>query len=293
MKVQLKKGLTSLAVLATAATILTSCGGSGGSGGSSSTYGKYQSSFITAEGFVNSLNSVDPISNPLNYIDKDEYETLRNDGRWFVYYDAEYDHEVAVDLNYLRSIQYWDYYSSNNNLAREFRDIQLDDEIDYGDIGDLYGDYYEPVDVAGYDYVLDEFIYEGVWSGELYEDETETTDTGLLAAQKEDNKLFEKASAYSVAFKLPVKKALELVTMEKEVKRMLESATEGSLLEEDQKAITKNIEHFTGKTMAEFNEAKEDVSKREVLIEEISAHIGTPGSNLENVILPELLSIDL
>ncbi|EQC52250.1 hypothetical protein [Bacteriovorax sp. DB6_IX] len=292
MKKNLVKGIKSLALLSTAAVVLTSCGGSGG-GGSTSTYGKYTSPYITASGFVNALNNVDPISNPLNYIDKTEAETLRNDGRWFVYYDAEYDHEVAVDLNYLRSIAYWDYYSSNNNLAREFRNIQLDDEIDYGDIGDLYGDYYEPVDVVGYDYGTNEFIYEGVWSGELYEDETETTDTGLLAAQSEDTELFDKASSYSVAFKLPAKKALELVTMEKEVKRMLKSASAGELLEEDQKAITKNIEHFTGKTMAEFEAAKEDAGKREQLIEEVSAHLGTPGSNLENVILPELLSIDL
>jgi hypothetical protein len=273
------------------ATLLTSCGGKGGS--DKPKLGIHKSPAITAQGFINALNSVDPISNPDNFIDKTEAQTLRKDGRWFVYYDAEYDHEVAVDLDYLRSIEYKNYYASNNSLAREFRDIQIDDEDEFGDIGDLNGDFYEPVDVVGRDTVTNEFIYEGVWSGELYEDEIEITDTGLLAAQKQDLDLFKKASSYSVHFKLPAKKALELVSMEKEVKRMLNSAREGSLLPEDEKAISKNVESFTGVNLLELEQAATDSAKREELISDVAARIGTPGSNLENVIFPELFGVNL
>ena len=48
-----KKSLLTVAALAT----LASCGGGGGGGGS--TYGSYNSPYITAQGFVNALN--DPI----------------------------------------------------------------------------------------------------------------------------------------------------------------------------------------------------------------------------------------
>ncbi|WP_157680634.1 hypothetical protein [Bacteriovorax sp. Seq25_V] len=285
------KTLKNLALLSTTAIMLASCGGGGGGGGSTSTYGKYTSPSINGQQFVNALNNTDPAYTPYNTMEKDEWASLK-DG-WFVYYDGKYDEYVAVDVYYLKTLSYWDYYSSNSSLAREFRDVQADDEFDFGFIGDAWGDNYEIVDLYGYDVLNDEYVYEGIITGDLYEDEQQTTDTGLMAANKEDLEMFKKASDYSVAFKIPAEKALSLVTMEKEVKKMLESSSNGELRAEDQQAIAKNIEHFTGKTFADFEAAKEDSAAREKLIEEVSAHIGTPGSNLENVILPELLSIDL
>ncbi len=292
MEKKMTKTLKNLALLSTAAIMLASCGGGGGGGGgSTSTYGKYTSSSINGQQFVNALNNTDPSYTPYNTMEKDEWQSLK-DG-WFVYYDGKYDEYVAVDVYYLKTLSYWDYYSSNSSLAREFRDVQSDDEFDFGFIGDAWGDNYEIVDLYGYDILNDEYVYEGIITGDLYEDEQQTTDTGLMAANKEDLEMFKKASDYSVAFKIPADKALSLVTMEKEVKKMLESSSNGELRAEDQKAIAKNIEHFTGKSLSDFEAAKEDSAAREKLIEEVAAHIGTPGSNLENVILPELLSIDL
>ena len=292
MEKKMTKTLKNLALLSTAAIMLASCGGGGGGGGgSTSTYGKYTSSSINGQQFVNALNNTDPSYTPYNTMEKDEWQSLK-DGL-FVYYDGKYDEYVAVDVYYLKTLSYWDYYSSNSSLAREFRDVQSDDEFDFGFIGDAWGDNYEIVDLYGYDILNDEYVYEGIITGDLYEDEQQTTDTGLMAANKEDLEMFKKASDYSVAFKIPADKALSLVTMEKEVKKMLESSSNGELRAEDQKAIAKNIEHFTGKSLSDFEAAKEDSAAREKLIEEVAAHIGTPGSNLENVILPELLSIDL
>lgn len=293
MKKDLRQSVKNLAMLSTAAVILASCGGGGGGGGggSTSTYGKYTSPTINGQQFVNALNNTDPATTPFNTLEKSEYDTLKNG--WFVYYDGKYDEYVAVDSYYIKTLSYWDYYSNNSSLAREFRDVQRDDEFDFGFIGDLYGDNYEIVDVYGYDVLNDEWVYEGIVTGDLYEDEQETKDTALMAAKKEELEMFKKASDYSVAFKLPAEKALSLVTMEKEVKKMLANSANGELSADDQKAIAKNIEHFTGKTLADFEAAKEDAASREKLIEEVAAHIGTPGSNLENVILPELLSIEL
>lgn len=293
MKKDLRQSVKNLAMLSTAAVILASCGGGGGGGGggSTSTYGKYTSPTINGQQFVNALNNTDPATTPFNTLEKSEYDTLKNG--WFVYYDGKYDEYVAVDSYYIKTLSYWDYYSNNSSLAREFRDVQSDDEFDFGFIGDLYGDNYEIVDVYGYDVLNDEWVYEGIVTGDLYEDEQETKDTALMAAKKEELEMFKKASDYSVAFKLPAEKALSLVTMEKEVKKMLANSANGELSADDQKAIAKNIEHFTGKTLADFEAAKEDAASREKLIEEVAAHIGTPGSNLENVILPELLSIEL
>lgn len=291
MENTLTKSMKKMALLSTAAIMLASCGGGGGGGGSTSTYGLYTSSNINGQQFVNALNNTDPATTPYNRMEKDEYATLKNG--WFVYYDGKYDEYVAVDVTYLRTLAYWDYYSNNSSLAREFRDVQRDDEFDFGFIGDLYGDDYEIVDVYGYDILNDEWVYEGIVTGDLYEDEQQTSDTSLMAAKKEEVEMFKKASDYSVAFKIPADKALSLVSMEKEVKKMLQASSEGELNKDDQAAIAKNIEHFTGKTFADFEAAKEDAAKREKLIEDVAAHIGTPGSNLENVILPELLNIDL
>jgi hypothetical protein len=288
-KRNLKKMLTNAAAFAAVGMTLASCGGSSSS---TSSYDLYTSPYITASGFVSALNNVDPYYVPANYLEKTEYETIRGQG-FFVYYDGMYDEYVAVDKDYLRSIAYWDYYSSNSGLAQEFRDIQDDDEWDYGMIGDYYGDYYEIVDPIAYDSYYDEFIFEGVVSGNLYEDDEQVTDTGLMAAQKEEEAMFQKAASYSVAFKIPAKQALSLVTMEKEVTRMLKDASDGSLQDADKQAISKNIEHFTGKTMEEFEDAKQDPALREQLLEDVAEHIGTPQENLEDVILPTLLSIDL
>lgn len=295
-KRQVLNVLKNVALLSTAALVLTSCGGGGGKGGGSSTgggstYGQYSSPGINGNSFISALNGVDSVNTPYNTMEKDEWDTLK-DG-WFVYYDGKFDEYVAVDSYYLKTLSYWSYYSSNSALAKEFRAIQNEDEFDFGFIGDTFGDNYEIVDLYGYDSLNDEWVYEGIITGDLYEDEQTTTDTTLMAAQKEDTELFSKASAYSIAFKLPVEKALSLVTMEKEVKKMLKNSVDGELNTEDQKAMAKNIEHFTGKTFADFEAAKTDSAAREKLIEEVAAHIGTPGSNLENVILPELLNVEL
>ena len=74
---------------------------------------------------------------------------------------------------------------------------------------------------------------------------------------------------------------------------MLENAKNGELLEEDQKAIANNIKHFTGKSIEEFMAAKNDLNAREQIIDDVAGHLGTTTQNIEDVILPELLSIEL
>lgn len=275
--------------LAVVATVLVSCGKRGGSS-SSSTYGKYTSPYVTANGFVSALNSVDPYYYDLNTLEKDQYDSLRNN--FFVYFDAKYNEYVAVDITYLRTLAYWDYYSNNQGLADEFRNVQEDDAWDLGLIGDGWGDDYEIVDYVGSDAFGDP-VFQGFDTGYYYEDEEETMDTGLMAANDEELEMFNKASLYSQAFKLPADKALSLVTMEKEVKKMLENAQNGELKEADQEAIANNIKHFTGKSIEEFMAAKDDVNTREKVIDDVANHLGTTTQNIEDVILPELLSIEL
>ncbi|WP_417334928.1 hypothetical protein [Halobacteriovorax marinus] len=287
-----KKSLLAL----TALTVLASCGGGGGGGGgggSTSTYGAKNSPYISANGFVNALNDVDGYSD--NELVKDEWDTVRSDWDgedWFVIYDAEYGEYVAVSLQYIRTITYYDYYSSNYNLADEFRDIQDDHDFYNGLIGDGYGDDYEIVDYE-YTNTWGEDFYRGFDSGYLYEDGEETTDVSLMAAEKENKEFFKKAADVSFAYSIDMKTSLSLVTLGSKVEKMIDRASGEKLTQEDELALANDIEKVTGASFADFNEAANNPEVKEVLIEDIAKKIGTTADNLENRLLPEVFGIDL
>ena len=285
-----KKSLLALTALAA----LASCGGSsGGGGGGGSTYGAKNSPYISAQSFVNSLNDVDGYSD--NELVKDQWDTVRSahDGEdWFVIYDAEYQEYVAVSLQYIRTITYYDYYSSNYNLADEFRDIEDDHEFYNGLIGDGFGDDYEIVD---YEYTdsWGEDYYRGFDSDYLYEDSEETTDVSLMAADKEGQEFFKKAADVSFAYSIDMKTSLSLVTLGDKVEKMINRANGEKLTQEDELALVSDIEKVTGASYAQFNEAANNPEVKEVLIEDIAKKLGTTGDNLENRLLPEVFGIDL
>ncbi len=287
-----KKSLIAL----TALTALVSCGGGGGGGhrdGGSSTYGAKNSPYISAQSFVSALNSVDGYSD--NELVKHEWDTVRSswdDENFFVIYDAEYGEYVSVSLQYIRSITYYDYYSSNYNLAEEFRDIESDHEFYNGLIGDGYGDDYEIVDYE-YTDAWGEDYYRGFDSGYLYEDTEETTDVSLMASDKEGQEFFKKAADVSFAYSIDMKTSLSLVTLGSKVEKMINRANGQKLTQEDELALTNDIEKVTGASFVQFNEAANNPEVREVLIEDIAAKLGTTGDNLENRLLPEVFGIDL
>lgn len=301
---------SALLTLATSA-LLVSCGGGGSSsgghggghgGGGGGCYsncgpseGWRSSSYITVNQFVDALNDVDGAVDYGNYDDisfavKYTDETVRGEG-FFVYFDSEFGEYIAVDIDYLRTIEYWDYYSSNTGLADTFRDIQDDDEFMTGLIGDGDGLDYEIVDYFDTDFYTGEDFYIGFDSNELYEDEVEVTDTSLAVANEQEKELYKKASSYSVAFKIPMDKALSLASLEKELKKMAANAQNGELSEDDTNAMVANFEHFTGVSMEEFNQAKEDGTLRDTLVEEVKANIGTESSDFEDQILSQVFDI--
>lgn len=287
-----------LATLALASTILVSCGGGGGRGGNggggSQSEGWRSSSYITVNQFVNALNNVDGTVDTggwdANFAVKYTDETVRGEG-FFVYYDVAYDEYVAVDIDYLRTIEYWDYYSSNTGLASTFRDIQNDDEIMMDLIGDGQGLDYEIVDYFDTDLVTGEDFYIGFDSDELYEDEANVTDTGLMVANSEESELYKKAANYSVAFKIPAEKALSLATLEKEMKKMAANAKNGELSEEDSLALVENFEHFTGVSIEDFQQAQADGSLKEQLIEEVKANLGTEANSFGEQVLTSVFDL--
>jgi len=287
LMVSMKKAL----LLTVTAASLVSCGGGGGggNGGGGSTYGAQNSSYISAQSFVNSLNDVDYTNG--NELIKDTYETVRGGDDWFVVWDQEHAEYVAVSLQYIRTITYYDYYSNNFTLAEEYRDIQLDDEAYSGLIGDGYGDDYEIVDFAGYDSWGDE-LYRGFDSGFLYEDEEETFDVSLMAAEQEKKEFFKKASAVSFTYNVDISTSMALVTLGNKVEGML-NKNAGEVTDADQLALMGDLEKLTGASLDEINAAAQDVEKKEVLLDKIAKKIGTSTDNLENRLLPEVFGLDL
>lgn len=280
------------AFIASFAVLLTACSGGGGGTGGGSSYGAHSSPYVTASGFVDALDDVDGASFPYdNYIVKDEYDTIRNDEDWFVIWDQEYQENVAVSLQYLRSIVYYSYYSSNNNLADEFRDIQSDDEYFNGLIGDGYGNDYEIVDYYGSDSYGDP-VYVGYDSGLFYEDEQQTYDVSLMSGEAEGRAFYEKAAKVSYAYSVGIETSLALVTLGDKVEKMLDK-TDGEITLEDQMALVSDLEHMTGVTLQEVNEAAQSPAAKENLVKRVADKIGTTSSNLEQRILPDVLGLEL
>ena len=197
------------AVLGAMALNLSSCGGGGGGG---STWGAYSSPYVSATSFVNGLNDADyaPTYDE-SFVILHTDETIRSaafgEDDWFVIYDAEYDEYKAVSLQYIRSIVYYDYYANSTGLAEEFRDIETDDIFAGNIYGDIFGDDYEVVDHIGLG------VYLGVESGWLYEDDEETTDVALLAAEKQRNAFIKKAVAVSYTYNVGIETSLSLVSL--------------------------------------------------------------------------------
>ncbi len=280
-----------LASLALSA-LLTGCSGGGGGGGGTSTFGPYTSPSVSATGFVTALNSVDGASFPFDsYMVKDQWDTVRNDETWFVIFDAEYNEHVAVSLEYLRTVVYYANFSSNNNLAREFRSIQSDDQFFNGLIGDGAGNNYEIVDYS-YTDIFGENYYVGYDSGLLYEDQAQSFDVSLMAGEKENLAFYQKAANVSFAYNLGIETSMALVTLGSKVEQMLDKS-KGEITAEDQSVLLTDLTAISGVTLADITKAANDSKARTELVEDIADRIGTSAANLEQRILPEIFGLAL
>ena len=289
MKTTVLKNVFKFGAAALTMAALVGCGGGGGGGGGF-TYGTYSSPNITVQSFIDKISSVDGEWDD-SFLVLDTDESFRSiepgEDEWFVMYDAKYDEYKAVSLQYIRAITYYDYYSSSYSTAEEFRNIETDDILG-GDVdGDFWGDDYEVVD---YDGSTDS--YWGRNSGFEYEDEEDTSDVLLMAAEKEQLQFIKKASEVSYTYDVSIETSMSLVTLSKKMEKMV-SKGEGELTMEDQLALAGDVEKLTGASIADLVAAAADESKKADLVKKISKKIGTTADNLENRLLPDLLGIDL
>lgn len=286
------KNIRSLILLFVSALGLMACsggssGGSQGGGNPGPSLRDLTSPNITADAFVSALNTVDrsdgyagAFSEIELYSDETYRSTLAGQDEWFVIWDDKFEEYKAVSLQYVRTIVYVDYVQSNTSLAGEFRDIETDD-IESGYIfGDPSGDDYEVVEYDS----SDDYFY-GVNSGYAYEDESETTDVNLMAAQAQEKKFFKKAAAVSFAFNMNFGKAMSLVTLGSKVESMM---NDGDLSAADMLDLSTDLQGLTGVTLAEVYSG----DKAEVL-EKVATGLGTSAASVEQKLLPELFGIKL
>ncbi len=273
------------AALTTTALALSSCSGGGGS----SSYGAYQSPYVSASSFVNGLNATDNTlinSEVILYTNETAYATYDGEQR-FVIYDGLRNEYKAVSLQYIRSIVYYDYYSNSYALAEEFRDIENYDMATGFYDGDAYGLDYEDVSFNSYD----GYFY-GQVTGYQYEDETETHDVNLIASEKEELALYDKISKISYTYQVSLETATSLAKLGDKVEGMLKKgAAQEELTAEDQAILTKDLEKITGVTIEEVVAAELDSEKKEELIKKISSKMGTTPQQLEDHLIPELLGV--
>lgn len=266
-------------------------GGTGGTGGGGSTAGFYTSPTVSVNSFINALNNIEGFGRNDSDLVLDTYETIRSqqpgEEDWFVIWDDKFDEYKAVSLQYIRAIQYYDYYSNTSALASEFRAIEADDQA----YGDLYGDYdgldYEVVDYDSYN-----DVFWGVNSGMAYEDEAATTDVSLMTAELQQKEFFKKASNISFAFNVGIETSMSLVTLGEKAEKMMGKAG-GELTAADQAAFATDLQRLTGVTLADVVAATQDQQAQSDLVAKIADKIGTSASNLENRLLPELFGVEL
>ena len=253
--------------------------------------GYYNTPYISSSQFVSALNDVDGYYYDYNELVKYEWDTVRSDEDWFVIWDGAWNTYVAVSLQYIRTITYYDYYASNYSTAEAFREIQGDDWYWNGYIGDGYGNDYEEV-YYQYTDIWGERYYRGYDSGLLYEDQEETLDVSLMSKENQELAFFKKASNISVAYKVNMPTALGLVTLGSQLKK-IEKEKNGEFTVEDMNAVKSTIEGITQISYEEFEAAQKDEAKKEALIEELAKNIGSSSENVENKIFPELLGIEI
>lgn len=281
---KMAKTLSAVAILGA----LASC--SGGGGGGTSTYGLYSSPYITATGFVNALNDVDgaPLfdeSEVVLYTDETIRSGLAGEDDWFVIYDALEDEYKAISLQYVRSLQYYDYYSNNFSTAEEFRNIESDDIFFGFENGDLGGDDYEDVVLVG-------GIFYGEESGFAYEDEVETTDVNLMAGEKERVETAQKVMGISLAYSVSPEAAYSIASLGKKVESMIKKgASQEELTEEDQAVLMQDLENITGVTLEEVVAAGITEEGKQEVYKKVANKLGTTAQNVEDKILPELFGL--
>jgi hypothetical protein len=267
--------------------ILASCGGGGGGGTSS--YGPQTSPSILASEFVSALNSVDGTysSKIMLYSNETSRSFKPGQEQWFVVWDAKFSEYKAVSLNYVRSIVYYDYYSSNRAVASEFRSIERSDVLSGRVNGDTYGNDYEVVD-----YNYGNGYYEGRNSGYLYEDEAGTTDVSLLAKEQERMKFYEKAAKVSFVYNVSLDTSMSMITLGSKIEKML-SRGNGELTEKDQNALLSDLKTLTGVSLQEIQDAAGNTKAKAEVLAKVAEKIGTSAQNLEQKFLPDVFGITL
>lgn len=293
---KLSQNLLKLSVVSSLVLVAACNGGGGGSygggsGAGSSTYGTYQSAYVSVDQFVSALNRVGGAGANQSLVELYTDETYRSQiagqDQWFVIYDDKFNEHKAVSLEYIRSIVYYDYYSNNDALASEFRKIESDD-IRSGELnGDFYGDDYEVVDYDSYTN-----SYFGRNSGYEYEDEASTNDVSLMTAELQQKEFIKKAARISNAYSVGIETSLSLVTLGEKAEKML-GKSNGELTLADQTAFAADLQKLTGVTLTEVMAAANDEKAQDDLVNKIAKKIGTTSANLEGRLLPELFGVEL
>jgi hypothetical protein len=268
---------------------LASCGGGGGgSTGPTYTYSNLTSPSILASEFVSSLNSVDSTysSRVVLYTNETLRSSVAGQEDWFVIYDAKFSEYKAVSLQYIRSIVYYDYYSSNRAVASEFRSIERSDILGGNVNGDYYGNDYEVVELRASGY------YEGKRSGFYYEEEATSNDVSLMAREEEQKNFFNKAAKVSFVYNVSIETSMSMVTLGAKIEKML-ARSNSELTQEDQAALLGDIKSLTGVSLEELQKATQDSSAKNEVLAKVAAKIGTSAQNLEQKFLPEVFGITL
>jgi hypothetical protein len=253
-------------------------------------------SSITVNQFVTALNRVDgrnADSGIHSYVQLYTEDTIRSseegEDQWFVIWDDKYQEHKAVSLDYVRSIVSSSYVDDYQKIAEKFREKE-DDNINREryllDDRELYGDYmgddYEFVD---YDTDSDSYSFWGRNSGHEYEDETETTDVNLIAAESQEVLFYSKATRVSFEFNVNLQTAVGMVTLGAKISEM---NRDSEISAKDMEILSKDLTKITGVTATELMKAAFSKDAKDEALEKAAKTMGTSAANIEQKLLPAL-----
>lgn len=244
----------------------------------SPTFSYHTTPTITAQRFVDALNTVDADTSDPSILKKPE--SLQEG--YIVIYDAEDCHYRAVSMDFLRNLEYWSTHTSDVGTASEYRHMEFDD---------LLGTYESERVVYDEDLSLTNGFdtYVGIQTGLSYEDESENYDVALANREAEDKAFYEKAASVSIAYNVKIESALQLVKLGQKVEVMMGGS--GELTAEDSNYVMSNLKEIAGVDSDEIIQAMSDSKKKADVISKIAEKIGTSTQKLEDQILPELFGM--
>ena len=171
------------------------------------------------------------------------------------------------------------YAAHGSRTAREIRRIM---SYNGGQWGNWHGR-----TVAEFVYTLDPYtpLYEGVYTGYIYESQEKSKDVNYLQAREENQRDVTQLVSLSERFGLSLEAAGSLLELKNSFQKVVGSRQKGErLTPEDQQALMANLEKTTGLSQEELMEGLTDAQSKKKIISKAAHNLNTSEESIHDFV---------